>query len=550
MSANRLRVYTPTPSKGLPSTVFITATLSFPPFSREVIYPPQLFIPPPTPQSSYPSPTLSAADKYSLPSLDPSQGQQAHFWGGGSAGASSTAGSSHSVLAPSLLSNTSPSGSVSYLSQSAPYNTLTSSATRTLPTPPTTTSDAEARPFSQVSREEYSNVAVSLAQATSLMSTHDNGPNISSTSGLAARRQQHPLPQFHLNTTRPPFTSFGSVLTPPPVGPNEMTSPLSSGASSVGAVSTMGSFSPVGSVGYWPSGPSNASYGYNSAPSNPSYTSGGMSNAPNSNFGMRVFSSSGGGGGPLSLNRGNSRPSSPATGELVPQSTHYESSASSFTGGMPMTTGTGGHPISASAGSGLPSIGQGSGVHSYPGAYIQQAPQASSGSPSHPPINNQPQPQDPYSPQGSLPPPTPSQPSYYSHQQNSPYSTSPSLQMSGNPSASMMGRPIQSPHYPPLIPLQPNYKQSYPPLPGMGGQVMGPGGMLTGHPHAMMSHHHHQQQQQAERPYKCDQCPQSFNRNHDLKRHKRIHLAVKPFPCSNCEKSFSRKDALKVRKLT
>ena len=49
-----------------------------------------------------------------------------------------------------------------------------------------------------------------------------------------------------------------------------------------------------------------------------------------------------------------------------------------------------------------------------------------------------------------------------------------------------------------------------------------------------------------ERPFKCDQCPQSFNRNHDLKRHKRIHLAVKPFPCGYCEKSFSRKDALKV----
>lgn len=51
----------------------------------------------------------------------------------------------------------------------------------------------------------------------------------------------------------------------------------------------------------------------------------------------------------------------------------------------------------------------------------------------------------------------------------------------------------------------------------------------------------------AERPFKCDQCPQSFNRNHDLKRHKRIHLAVKPFPCGQCDKSFSRKDALKVR---
>lgn len=381
-------------------------------------------------------------------------------------------------------------------------------------------------------------MAVTLAQATSLMSTHDSGSNISSTSGLAARRQQHPLPQFHLNTTRPPFTPFGNVLTPPSGGPNEMTSPLSSGASSVGAVSTMGSFSPVGSVGYWPSGSGNPSYGYSSAPNNPSYTSGGMSNAPNPNFGMRVFNSPGS-GGPLSLNRGNSRPSSPATGDLVTQSTHYENSASPFPGGAPMT-GAGGHPISASAGSGLPSIGQGSNAHSYPGAYIQQAPQASSVSPSHPPINSQPQPQDSYSP---LPPPTPSQPSYYSHQQSSPYPTSPSLQMPGNPSASMMGRPAQSPHYPPL---QPNYKPSYPPLPGMSGQVMGPGGMLAGHPHAMMSHHH-QQQQQAERPYKCDQCPQSFNRNHDLKRHKRIHLAVKPFPCSNCEKSFSRKDALKVR---
>ncbi|OBT49701.1 hypothetical protein VE04_10026 [Pseudogymnoascus sp. 24MN13] len=48
-----------------------------------------------------------------------------------------------------------------------------------------------------------------------------------------------------------------------------------------------------------------------------------------------------------------------------------------------------------------------------------------------------------------------------------------------------------------------------------------------------------------DRPFKCDQCPQSFNRNHDLKRHKRIHLAVKPYPCGECEKSFSRKDALK-----
>ncbi|KAE8226514.1 hypothetical protein CF319_g910 [Tilletia indica] len=47
------------------------------------------------------------------------------------------------------------------------------------------------------------------------------------------------------------------------------------------------------------------------------------------------------------------------------------------------------------------------------------------------------------------------------------------------------------------------------------------------------------------RLYKCSLCPASFSRNHDLKRHSRIHLAVKPFPCQFCEKSFSRKDALK-----
>ncbi|KAI9641985.1 hypothetical protein NHQ30_009855 [Ciborinia camelliae] len=64
-------------------------------------------------------------------------------------------------------------------------------------------------------------------------------------------------------------------------------------------------------------------------------------------------------------------------------------------------------------------------------------------------------------------------------------------------------------------------------------------------PGPMYGGHHPQQMPQNDRPFKCDQCPQSFNRNHDLKRHKRIHLAVKPFPCGHCEKSFSRKDALK-----
>ncbi|KAK6586362.1 hypothetical protein PZA11_001419 [Diplocarpon coronariae] len=97
-------------------------------------------------------------------------------------------------------------------------------------------------------------------------------------------------------------------------------------------------------------------------------------------------------------------------------------------------------------------------------------------------------------------------------------------------------------------------------LPGLAGPIMSNvhtpgnqmalvGGMsMQGYPsHHQQLYGHHSQGQPLpnDRPFKCDQCPQSFNRNHDLKRHKRIHLAVKPFPCGHCEKSFSRKDALK-----
>lgn len=175
------------------------------------------------------------------------------------------------------------------------------------------------------------------------------------------------------------------------------------------------------------------------------------------------------------------------------------------------------------------------------------------------------------------PPPTPT---YYSGQHSSssqqsayPYSSGPSpIQQSPMSAGGQI--PRMSPtnghgHIPPLQSqsAQSPYSQQRPfsyPLPGpvlsnvgnpnsqlalIGGM---PGGMMpgfnSGHAAHMQQIYGHPQAQpspQNDRPFKCDQCPQSFNRNHDLKRHKRIHLAVKPFPCGHCDKSFSRKDALK-----
>lgn len=86
-----------------------------------------------------------------------------------------------------------------------------------------------------------------------------------------------------------------------------------------------------------------------------------------------------------------------------------------------------------------------------------------------------------------------------------------------------------------------------PMLPGFNsGHVANMQQMYPGHPPPPHAQGHPGVGVPNERPFKCDQCPQSFNRNHDLKRHKRIHMAVKPYPCSHCDKSFSRKDALKV----
>ncbi|CCM06591.1 uncharacterized protein FIBRA_08869 [Fibroporia radiculosa] len=50
-----------------------------------------------------------------------------------------------------------------------------------------------------------------------------------------------------------------------------------------------------------------------------------------------------------------------------------------------------------------------------------------------------------------------------------------------------------------------------------------------------------------ERPYRCTQCPASFVRNHDLKRHTKLH-DKQAWRCSGCSKVFSRRDAIKRHK--
>ena len=44
--------------------------------------------------------------------------------------------------------------------------------------------------------------------------------------------------------------------------------------------------------------------------------------------------------------------------------------------------------------------------------------------------------------------------------------------------------------------------------------------------------------------FHCHLCPTTFSRNHDLKRHIRIHLGIRPYRCQTCPKAFTRADAL------
>ena len=57
----------------------------------------------------------------------------------------------------------------------------------------------------------------------------------------------------------------------------------------------------------------------------------------------------------------------------------------------------------------------------------------------------------------------------------------------------------------------------------------------------------HQRSHSSHRPFRCSTCPASFARNHDLKRHLKLH-DKKAWRCEGCNKVFSRRDAIKRHK--
>lgn len=80
----------------------------------------------------------------------------------------------------------------------------------------------------------------------------------------------------------------------------------------------------------------------------------------------------------------------------------------------------------------------------------------------------------------------------------------------------------------------------YGPTPSSAGQLP------TGHGYAQPAVAASQYPASPARPYPCDMCALSFNRQHDLKRHKETHSGERPYTCNGgCGKTFTRKDALK-----
>ena len=364
-------------------------------------------------------------------------------------------------------------------------------------------------------------------------SSPSSGPSYSSMSTSALldqqpRRQQiDSLPSFSLPQVSRPYSPSGSNLagslpTPPPGEPYPSPG-ISNGYSSYTSYSSQSS---------WPtSAPQHASHYSISTMSDPNPTSNspsgsyrGMSPSANSYPIQPVSSYNTYGGSPHSPPSRESRNNSPYQGEYLPapqgsslygQGPQHQSSEQGHYQSYPPTN--------------LPPLQHNPMISQHGPSY------PASNSPNGSPYNNyfygSPTAGSLTENNSTLPPPLqrPPLPSHLSHHQYQYQQPPPSYPSSqpyvGGPSSGNWPRYTSPP-----MATDPALRQGpYARSPGI--MRPGSGGMVVNN---------------QDRPFKCDQCPQSFNRNHDLKRHKRIHLAVKPFPCPSCDKSFSRKDALKV----
>jgi len=315
-----------------------------------------------------------------------------------------------------------------------------------------------------------------------------------------------------------------SILTPPAGLAGDILSPLGSSLSA-SSQSSAGGVPPYQSNGFWPSSQSASAFTYSTAPSMPAPFP-----QPQSYMGRSMYSPS--------MSFPNRSTSSPTGGPLPPPP--YDLSLPPFP-----TMGSSGSPHQN-----LPNLapqhGQRQGSNGILGSQAPPRPPLAADPYSSRPASSQPYYNTPAS--------TPQQSSFpaYSPTQQSPnHSQAPRLSPVSAHHSSMGGpqgynpRPYNGYSLPAMAgPIMSNVHQ-----PGSQMALVGGMNMQYGHPmggqHMYGHHGQQQQQQQNDRPFKCNQCTQGFNRNHDLKRHQRIHLAVKPFPCGHCEKSFSRKDALK-----
>ena len=443
----------------------------------------------------------------------------------------------------------------------------------TLPTPPGSESDVF-RPPSEGQDASSINASLSDLKQVEMASGMETAPQASSltsrrpaASGLVHNLQLPSVPAFQQGKSTEPIPintsqssgaalSVGNLLTPPSNIPGDSFSPLSAAVNGNGGAPAqmMPPFTPSGGTWQVASGSGISPFGYGSG-NTPGAWSNNMSGGPL--YPRNHFSPSFGSNNNNSA-RNNAQSPTGAEGLPPPPPLSLDSLQ------QPM-------PQSISMAAPQPSMQQQAAMVGVPTPVSATTTQAS-------PVN----PSDAFVPKN---PPTPS---YYQAPHSAPtshqnqYAASyPSLTspIQNSPSSATMPNRFsptsQGPNYPvPTLqrprPLQTPAGQYA--LPAMTGPMMsniqtahgtnvsvmsgGPPGMMpsqgqygfnSGHSAQMqMSYGGHQQQAVQERPFKCDTCPQSFNRNHDLKRHKRIHLAVKPFPCKHCDKSFSRKDALKV----